>query len=176
MNETFLNWWKEVDKYILFLSFTLLSIGVVLSLTGTTDIRNFESTYFIKRHLVFAFLSIILIIFFSLQNDKFIRRISFLGVIFCIILILIIFLFNYEINGSKRWLPIFGLTIQPSEFLKTFFVVISSWFLTKGLEGKKFGFNLIIPIFIISSSLLILQPDFGMTILFMLVFFVQLSE
>jgi len=174
MNETFLNWWKEVDKYILFLSFTLLSIGVVLSLTGTTDIRNFESTYFIKRHLVFAFLSIILIIFFSLQNDKFIRRISFLGVIFCIILILIIFLLNYEINGSKRWLPIFGLTIQPSEFLKTFFVVISSWFLTKGLEGKKFGFNLIIPIFIISSSLLILQPDFGMTILFMLVFFVQL--
>jgi len=174
MNEFLINWWKEIDKYILILSIILLIIGIILSLTGTTEIRNFESTYFIKRHLVFALASVILIIFFSMQKDKFIRRTCFLGVLTCLFLIIIIFVLGYEINGSKRWLPIFGSTIQPSEFLKTFFVIISAWFLTKGLDGKKYGFNIIIPIFIFSCCLLILQPDFGMTILFMVVFFAQL--
>ena len=69
---------------------------------------------------------------------------------------------------------IFGLSIQPSEFLKPFFAVVSAWFLTKGLEGKNIGFKIVFTIFLLSSCLLILQPDFGMTILFMVVFFAQL--
>ena len=174
MNIIIKNWWKDIDKFIFILSLTLLAIGTILSITGTTDISNFETTYFMKRHLIFVFISVFIIIIFSIQDDKFIRRVSFLGVIISIVFMLYIFLIDYEINGSKRWLPIFGFTIQPSEFLKTFFVVISAWFLNKGLEGKKYGFNIILPIFIISSTLLILQPDFGMTILFMIVFFAQL--
>ena len=174
INNIFYNWWKEIDKVIFFSSIILLCVGIILSLTGTTEIQKFESTYFIKRHLIFALSSVILIVFVSFQNIKLIRRFCLIGLIVSLILMCLIFIFGYEINGSKRWFPIFGLTIQPSEFLKPFFVVISAWFLNKGLEGKKFGFSIVILLFIFSSLLLILQPDFGMTILFMAVFFAQL--
>ena len=174
MNKSFINWWRNIDKVIFILAIILLSIGIVLSLTSTTEIQNFSSTYFIKRHLIFSLLSVGLIILISFQDVKLIRRLSLIGFFVSLGLILIILMFGYEINGSKRWLPILGFTIQPSEFLKPFFVVISAWFITKGLEGKKFGFTIIIPLFILSSFLLILQPDFGMTVLFMAVFFSQL--
>ena len=174
MQSIFYNWWKQIDKLIFFLSIILICIGIILSLTGITEIRKFESTYFIKRHLIFAFVSIIIIVFISFQNNKLIRRVSIIGLSISLILMCLLFFIGYEINGSKRWFPVFGFTIQPSEFLKPFFVVASAWFLTKGLEGKRYGFTIVFFLFVFSSCLLFFQPDFGMTILFMLVFFGQL--
>ena len=174
MIRKFSNWWKEVDQVIYISSIILILIGIILSLTGTTEIRKLDYTFFIRRQVVFAILSIFLITFLSFQNQKFIRRISALGLIASLLLMCLIFILGYEINGSKRWLPIYGFSIQPSEFLKPFFVVISAWFLTKKLEGRDIGLKIIFILFIFSSCLLILQPDFGMTMLFMAVFFAQL--
>ena len=133
MNKKIIRWWDEIDKVIFILSISLILIGIVLSLTGTTQIKGFEHTYFIKRHLSYAFLSILLIIFFSTQKIKTIRRICAIGLIVTIFLMFFVIVLGYEINGSKRWFPIFGFTLQPSEFLKPFFAVISGWFLSKGL-------------------------------------------
>jgi len=174
MKNNITNWWKEIDRVIFISSIILLFIGIILSLTGTTEIKGFYSTYFIERQLIFVILAIILIIFFSFQNSKFIRRISALSLIITLVLMLLILIYGYEINGSKRWLYIFGFSIQPSEYLKPFFVVISAWFLTQGIEGKTFSFRIVFFIFLLSFCLLILQPDFGMTVLFMAVFFTQL--
>ncbi len=169
-----LKWWKEIDRVIFILSILLIAVGIILSLTGTTEIKGFDSTHFIKRHLTYSFLSILVIILFSSQDIKTIRRISVIGLFITIIFMFLVIIFGHEINGSKRWFSIFGFTLQPSEFLKPFFAVISGWFLSKGLEGRNFGFKIIFSLFIISSSLLILQPDFGMTFLFFVVFFAQL--
>ena len=174
MNKIIKKWWSEIDVVSFVLSLVLLIIGIILSLTGTTEIRSFDYTFFIKRHLFFSTASIFLVIFLSFQNSKFIRRFSALGLFATLILMCLVLIFGNEINGSKRWMFIFGLSIQPSEFLKPFFAVVSAWFLTKGLEGKNIGFKIVFTIFLLSSCLLILQPDFGMTILFMVVFFAQL--
>lgn len=174
MNKIIKKWWSEIDVVSFVLALVLLIIGIILSLTGTTEIRSFDYTFFIKRHLFFSTASIFLVIFLSFQNSKFIRRFSALGLFATLILMCLVLIFGNEINGSKRWMFIFGLSIQPSEFLKPFFAVVSAWFLTKGLEGKNIGFKIVFTIFLLSSCLLILQPDFGMTILFMVVFFAQL--
>ena len=54
-----LKWWKEIDRVIFILSILLIAVGIILSLTGTTEIKGFDSTYFIKRHLTYSFLSIL---------------------------------------------------------------------------------------------------------------------
>ena len=77
---------------------------------------------------------------------------------------------DYEIKGSKRWFKIAGLSIQPSEFIKPFFLILSAWFLSKGIEGRKIYLNILFLFFIIIAGLIILQPDFGMTFLFFLTF------
>ena len=177
MKKNLLIWWKEIDRVSFIFGIILIFVGIVLSLTGTTETsikKGFDSTHYIQRHLVFAILAIAIIIYFSFTNIKIIRRISAIGLIFSILLIFWILLFGIEVNGAKRWMFISGFSIQPSEFLKPFFIIISAWFITKGLEGKQYGFKIVSFLFLISCCLLILQPDFGMTMLFIIVFFGQL--
>ena len=170
-------WWKEIDRTTLILSIVLVMVGIILSLTGTTETslkKGLSSTHYIERHLIFSICSILLMIYFFFQNLKIIRRISVFGIILSTLLIAYIIFFGDKIHGAKRWVFLFGFSLQPSEFIKPFFVILSAWFITKGLEGKKFGFKIIFSLFFLISCLLINQPDFGMTVLFMLVFFSQL--
>ena len=37
MNNSFTKWWKEIDRISFILSITLIIIGIILSLTGTTE-------------------------------------------------------------------------------------------------------------------------------------------
>ena len=137
MNKIVKKWWSEIDVVSFVFALVLLIVGIILSLTGTTEIRSFDYTFFIKRHLFFSTASIFLVIFLSFQNSKFIRRFSALGLFVTLILMCLVLVFGNEINGSKRWIFIFGLSIQPSEFLKPFFVVVSAWFSYKGIRRKK---------------------------------------
>ena len=86
---------------------------------------------------------------------------------------LILFL-DYEVKGAKRWFQIFGFTIQPSEIVKPMFVILTAWCISKTIEGKKFYFGIIFSIFFILLSLILIQPDLGMSILISATFFCQL--
>ena len=81
---------------------------------------------------------------------------------------------NYEVKGSKRWLRINNLSLQPSEFLKPFFLMLSAWFLSKGIQGHKISMYIVFITFFLLAGLIILQPDLGMTLLFSISFFCQL--
>ena len=64
--------------------------------------------------------------------------------------------------------------MQPSEFIKPFYLMLTSWFIVQGINGRNRYLITLIVSFICVSSLIILQPDFGMTILLFLTFFSQL--
>ena len=71
------------------------------------------------------------------MDDKSIRRISFFGFIFFIILIFLIFFLDYEVKGAKRWIKFYNFTLQPSEIIKPFFVILSAWGISQTINGKK---------------------------------------
>ena len=129
---------------------------------------------FFNKHLLYSTSAIILMIIISSMDIKLLRRLSLIGLIVFTILLISILLMDYEIKGSKRWIKISGISIQPSEFVKPFFLMLSAWFLCKGIEGKKIYLNLLFPSFFVLVGLIILQPDFGMTFLFSASFFCQL--
>ena len=60
--------------------------------------------FIFNKHLIFAFFAFFIMIFLSSLEVKTIRRLSLFSIIFFIIILLIILFFDYEINGSKRWL------------------------------------------------------------------------
>jgi len=161
-------WWKDIDKINFILISILLVIGIVLSFSLN------ESYIFFNKHLVFSFLAFFIMIFLSSLNPKTIRRISLFSIIFFILILFIILLFDYEVNGSKRWLKIYGFTLQPSEFIKPFYFILSAWFIVQIVNGRKLYSLALVFSFLIISGLVILQPDFGMTFLFFLTFFCQL--
>ena len=154
------NLWIEIDKINFILISILLIIGIILSFSLN------ESLVIFNKHLIFSILAFILMVYLSSLDVRTLRRVSlFFLIIFFIILFLILF-FEYEIKGSKRWLKVFGFSLQPSEFIKPFYFLLSSWFIVQGINGRKSYLAILVLSFIAVSGLIILQPDFGMTFLF----------
>ncbi len=161
-------WWNEIDKLNFLIIISIAIIGIILSIS-----INREFSFF-NKHILYSSFAIIIMIIVSSLDEKLIRRLSLLGLIFFIIMLSFILFLDYEIKGSKRWLKIFGLSIQPSEFIKPFFLVLSAWCLSRGIKGKKIYLNILFLFFFLIAGLIILQPDFGMTFLFSASFFCQL--
>ena len=73
-------------------------------------------------------------------------------------------------KGAGRWIVIFGINLQPSEFLKPAFVILIAWLFGEfraaaGNAGQHHGAAMLL--FVV--TLLVLQPDFGQTMLIVLV-------
>jgi cell division protein FtsW len=73
-----------------------------------------------------------------------------------------VIIFGAEAKGAKRWLYIFKISVQPSEFMKPFFSVVIASILASGM---KFKVHISIIIFLLVFVLLLLQPDFSMSML-----------
>ena len=160
--------WSSIDKLNFILILILGLLGVLLSFSVN------QSFLFINRHSVYYLLSLLIIIILSQQNDKNIRRFALLGLIILALLLISLFFFDYEIKGSKRWLKIFSFSFQPSEVIKPFFIILSSWGISQSIKEKKYFLSSTFVVFVILIALVLLQPDLGMTILISTTFFCQL--
>jgi len=160
--------WNSIDRLNFILIFILGLLGVLLSFTVN------QNLLFINRHTIFFILGMLIILFLSQQNNKNIRRIALFGFIILIILLLSLYFFEYEVKGSKRWLRIFSFSFQPSEVVKPFFIILTSWGISQSIKGKKYFLLVTFVSFLALILLVLLQPDLGMTILIASTFFCQL--
>ena len=54
------------------------------------------------------------------------------------ILLAILFM-DFEVKGAKRWIRIYTFTLQPSEIIKHFFIILSAWGISQSINGKKYS-------------------------------------
>ena len=118
--------------------------------------------------------SFFIMIYLSSLDIKILRRLSLFFLIIIIIILISLLFLDYQVKGSKRWLRFYGLSLQPSEFIKPFYFLVTSWFIVQGINGRSSYLISLFISFIFISGLVILQPDFGMTLLIFLTFFCQL--
>ena len=119
------NWWWTVDKFPLGIILTIIFIGAFLVFSASPPVartlikngHNISEYHFIKRQIVYLVTAVMIIFFISMQNLKTVRRLAILGYIGAFILTVATLFFGFEIKGSIRWISIFGITLQPSEFL-----------------------------------------------------------
>jgi cell division protein FtsW len=161
-------WWKQIDRVNFALILMLAIIGIILSISLS------DSYLFLNKHLIFSIIGIFIMISVSYFEIKFLRRFSLLSIILFILILFIILFLDYEVNGSKRWLKIYGFSLQPSEFIKPFFFLLSAWFISQGISGRNSYFVVLIISFVTICGLIILQPDFGTAFLIAITFFCQL--
>ena len=175
----FFIWYQQIDIISFVLILTIMCFGILLIATASPPIAeklNLQTSYFIKRQLIYLFISIISIIFLSFINEKMLKRLSLLGFILIIASMIILLFIGVETKGAKRWINIFGFSFQPSEFLKPFYTIIISIILSQKNTTTANRNNFIICMFINAFviMLLMLQPDFGMTISITVVTIAQL--
>jgi cell division protein FtsW len=166
-------WWWTVDRLTIGAIGALMLIGVVLSLAASPPVAGrlgLDPFFFVNRHILYLFPATAIMIGVSFLSPRQIRRMSV--VIFAISLILVALTpyLGVEIKGAKRWLVIFGLNIQPSEFLKPAFVILVAWLFGESAKRPDMPTNAISLAMLLGVvSLLVIQPDFGQTMLIVLV-------
>lgn len=162
-------WWFTTDFVLLMAVFVLLGAGVVLSLAASPSVAlrsGFPAYHFVIRHAFFASVGAVIIVMVSMLDPRSVRRLS-LGVLAASIAGLIfVHFYGAEINGARRWLSIAGHSLQPSEFAKPAFVVVSAWLLAEARERPDMpGLPLAVALMCALAGLLVSQPDVGQTLL-----------
>ena len=168
---SYYNWWKNIDKLILGTILSLFLIGLFFSLVSTSliasDKLDTNSYFFFFKHLIFVTLGLIIVFIISYLDQKFLLKVSIIIFLISLLLLLMVPIIGIEVKGSKRWLDLYFLPrLQPIEIVKPFFIIILSQIMTYEKIGS-YSFKFLSSFFLmmIISSLLIIQPDLGQTLL-----------
>ena len=133
----------------------------VLELLSIFYLKN---DYQIKQ-LIWFVLGLISLFIVSKLKEKHLKTISILIYIVSIILLTVV-LFHPYTNGSRGWLKLYKISIQPSEITKISLILMALF-----LNNKNFSSKLIfVLIFLIPSILTFVEPDTGAVIIYGIIF------
>lgn len=183
-NNIISKWWWSIDKTLLFSVLSVILIGMLMAFSAYPYAAEKVSTngyLFTKRYFVYFLISFPALIVSSFLSKKHIKILSAGCFILFFFIMLLLPAIGTSIKGAKRWVD-FGISIQPSEFIKPLFAIVSGWFLFKIKiflkNGDKENFKkyrkILVSIFSSIMILLYLQPDFGMMITLSVIFATQL--
>ncbi|MDA7489753.1 FtsW/RodA/SpoVE family cell cycle protein [Candidatus Pelagibacter ubique] len=171
LNSIYYNWWKNIDKTIFLLIIILFSLGLFFSLVSTSliasDKLDTNNYFFFFKHLVYIFIGLLALVFFSSLSEKNLFRVSIYLFFITLFLLFLVPFFGTEVKGSKRWLNLFFLPqFQPIELLKPFIIIFVATILCSEKNYNIYIKYLLTIIAIIPTGLLlIMQPDIGQTLL-----------
>jgi cell division protein FtsW len=167
-------WWWSIDRVILGALVALMVSGVVLLMAGGPPVAErlgLSTFHFVNRQAVYLLAALSVFIGVSFLTPRQVRRAALLIFVVSLAMVVATLYLGVEVKGARRWLTLGALgSVQPSEFLKPAFVVLAAWAFAEGtrrpdLPGTMLAF-LLLPVTIIP---LVLQPDFGQTVLVSLV-------
>lgn len=167
-------WWFTVDRTLLAAILLLMLFGLGLSFAASPPVAErlgYGQWHFTIRHFIFIFPALIVMFGASLLSLRQIRWASFFVLAGSVVLLIATLQFGVEIKGARRWITLLGISVQPSEFVKPAFAVIIAWLFAEHMQrpdmpARSISFALLGLVLV----LLMLQPDFGQTVLLVLTF------
>ncbi|MAF68932.1 MAG: cell division protein FtsW [Micavibrio sp.] len=172
------NWFWTVDKGALVSIFALIVYGLILVATASPSVAlriGVTENHFLIRHIVFLIPALIMMIGVSMISPRNLWRLATVIYIGGILAMLLIPFVGMEIKGAKRWLHLLGLGLQPSEIVKPAFAIVAAWLMAMQKERENFTGDLYAAgLYAVFVALLLLQPDFGMTMVVTCMFATQI--
>lgn len=163
------DWWFSIDRTLLALVLALMIIGLVISLAASPPAAHrlgLPPFHFVIRHALFLALSLPLFFTVSMLSPRQIRCLALALLMGGLLLMAAALIQGIERNGAYRWLSLGGLSLQPSEFVKPGFVVISAWLMAEGMRRHDVpALPLAALLLALFSALLVAQPDMGQTLI-----------
>ncbi|NPU65974.1 putative lipid II flippase FtsW [Bradyrhizobium sp. 83012] len=167
------DWWWTVDKPLLGSILALMLCGVILSLAASPPVATrigLDPFHFFNRHVLFLLPSFIVLIGVSFLSPRQIRRSALVVFTIAIVLIVLTLAIGPEVKGSRRWITLVGVNIQASEAAKPAFVVVSAWLFSESARRPDMpATTMALVLLLMLVSLLVMEPDFGQTMLILMV-------
>jgi rod shape determining protein RodA len=150
-----------------FLIFIVIAIGAI-SVFAIHSTEGGEFSYYTKNHLIrlVSFFGMFLIL--SFVKITFWYRNAYVFYLFCLFLLIIVLFFGITASGSKRWVNLYFLNLQPSELMKIAIIVCFARYYNRiqSADIQSYRFLLIPTVLIIIPCYLVInQPDLGTSIL-----------
>ena len=166
-------WWWTVDRMMLAAIAVLMMTGIVLSLAASPAVATrigLDAFYFVNRHAMYLAPTFLVMIAVSFLSPRQIRRLTLAVFIIALAMTAATLVIGAEVKGARRWIVLAGVNIQPSEFLKPAFVILISWLFAESTRKSDMPANTI-ALGLLGAVVvpLVLQPDFGQTMLIVLV-------
>jgi len=168
--------WSGLDRPILVIVIFLMTIGIVLAFAASPAAVERTSWiddpfYYLYRQLFFVGAGLFILGFTSALSVTGVRRFAGFALVAALITLVLVLVLGADVKGATRWIRIGSFSLQPSEFLKPAFVVIAAWLFSEEDRGAPIPGRLVaFGFYGLSVMLLMLQPDFGQTVLISLVF------
>lgn len=166
-------WWWTVDRLLVAAFITLMLGGVILSLAASPPVAariGLDPFHFFNRHVLFLVPSLIVMLGVSFLSPRQVRRTALVVFTISILLVVATLLLGPEVKGAKRWITILGINIQASESLKPAFVVLVAWLFAESAKRPEMpATSMALGLLLMTVTLLVLEPDFGQTMLILMV-------
>ncbi len=171
-------WWSTVDRWTLACVGLLIGFGYVLMLAASPAVAariGASRDMFILKQVVFLSVAGVIVIGVSLLSPKGVRRLALAGCAVALCATALTLVHGIEIKGARRWIALPMMSVQPSEFLKPCFAVVTAWLLTQRRRSRHFP-GMLLAFCVFGGILMLLksQPDIGMLTVITTVFMAQL--
>lgn len=173
---------KSADRLFLLLSAILVIFGLIMlaSASSPAGYSKFGDTfYFIKRQLLFGLLpGVLLFLILARFNYHLLEKFS--GLIYLLSLVILALVFipgvGLVLNGSRSWIQLFGLSLQPSEIAKLAVIIFLAKSLSedRDLKDWKNGLMPVLAMLLPAVLLIAAQPDVGTLAILVVIIFVML--
>ncbi len=167
---------------LFFVVLLLTGLGLLVIFSSSSipaEIRFGDTLYFVRRQAMFAAMGFTMILILQIIPLRFVEKLTLpmLGLSAALLALTLIPGFQHKANGASRWVKIAWLSFQPSELGKVALIL----FLAKNLSRPSSQIDskplhilpnlLVLGLF---SCLLMLQPDFGSTVIYVSICFFML--
>lgn len=161
----------DFDQALVWSALLLLSIGLVMIYSASIAIAEAQfgadrADHYLLRHSIYLGVGLILgSIAFQVPMHIWQKYASYLFMASAVLLALVLVPgIGHEVNGSQRWIPLYVVNIQPSEFMKFFMILYAADYVNRKAADLNYLLKGFLPITIVMAMvgfLLLLEPDFG---------------
>ena len=161
------------SAYILFLAVLgLLVIGIVMLFSTSAFAKDSHGDvyFFIKRQAIWFGVGLLICIFAALIDYHLWQRTWWLWFVLALVILALCYVphIGMRLNGSRRWIGLGPITVQPSELAKLAVVFfLAAWFARYEKTDRKLLLGFVVPLAIISlpAALVLGEVDLGTTAL-----------
>ena len=165
----------DMDFPLLAGCLALLGLGLVMIASASTEVAavNVGSPlYYMFRHLIYLVIGLgaaVVVLLIPLETWQRLSGLALLAA-FALLLLVLVPGIGREVNGSMRWIGFGAFNVQPSEIAKLFVVVYLAGYLVRRqaeVRESWAGFFKPFVVLLPMAGLLLLEPDFGATVVMM---------
>lgn len=162
----------DFDQSLIWAAILLLSLGLVMVYSASIAIAeaqqkaNGHAAYFLVRQCAYLMVGLVGgFVAFQVPMrlwQKYAFHLFLFGV--CLLALVLVPGLSHEVNGSRRWISLMVVNLQPSEFMKLFMVIyVANYTVRKAayLGNFRRGFLPMLILMLMVGALLLLEPDFG---------------